>query len=119
MNLAGFQFPPNDRFDVTHKVGDSRVYEKTGRIDLEVFALEVKRSAVRANALVRVFTAYAKIGDAFGNAKGAFLSPPLSSLVGIGDGFEDANWRGRDKDLRQDRVVVRSDLSCCHLVQFP
>ena len=114
MNLAGFQFPPNDRFDVTDKVGDSRVYEKTGRIDLEVFALEVKRSAVRANALVRVFTAYAKIGDAFGNAKGAFLSSPLSSLFGIGDGFEDANWRGRDKDLRQDRVVVRSDLSSCH-----
>ena len=39
MNLAGFQFPPNDRFDVTDKVGDSRVYEKTGRTGSMIFVV--------------------------------------------------------------------------------
>src|SRR5437667_8771762 len=46
---------------------------------------------------------------------GSFQSPPLRSLCGVGYGFEDAGWRSGDKYLRQDRVLIRSDLRCCHL----
>src|SRR5438876_12201091 len=47
--------------------------------------------------------------------EGSFQSPPLRSLFGVGYGFEDAGWRSGDKYLRQDRVLIRSDLRCCHL----
>jgi len=43
-----------------------------------------------------------------------WIGSPLQGLLSIDDGLKDALWRGRDKDLSYDCIVVRRDVRGCH-----
>src|SRR5690348_14467015 len=116
VNIARLQFPAHDRFYVAREVGSPCVHEKPRRFYLQIFAFNPKRPAIISGTLAPPFATNAKIGLGVGGAEQSFESPPLHGLPRIGNRLEDTSWRGRDEDLRQDRVVVRRELSCGHLL---
>src|SRR5262249_25461269 len=76
----------------------------------------VEGRVIRSNAFIRPLASDPKIRLGVEGPKYALLSPPLNELLGISNGFKDPIWRSCDEHLRQDRVVVRCELSCCHLL---
>src|SRR5581483_10861383 len=98
----------------TDEIRLARVNQQSRRFDLQIFAFHVKWLPSRTNAFVRPLATWAQIRSRAGYMKVAFHSPPLRALVDVGDGFEDARWRSRDEDLRQDRVMIGSQVCSRH-----
>ncbi len=90
------------------------INKQARRIDLQILAVHAERFAISADAGAGPFAAGAKIGLVLHHAIQTLLTPPLRHLLGVSKGLKDAVWRSRDEDLRHDRVIVGSDLSCRH-----
>src|SRR5258708_37812683 len=84
-------------------------------IDFEIFALNVKRLAVGADAVAPPFASGPDVHGGFGYVVQAGLPPPLRELGGIADGLEDAGRRSSDEDFGDDGILVRGDGFGCHL----
>src|SRR4051794_28617659 len=108
------EFPAHDGGNVLCKIRRARMHQQAWRINLEILALDPKRPAVVSGTDFIPFAAGTKIGVRISDVEEAFLSPPLRALLEVGDGFEDANWRSCDEDLRQNCVGILSESCGCH-----
>src|SRR4029077_14450391 len=73
--------------------------EQTGRIDLDVLALNMEGLAVGADAVGAPLAAGPNIGLHPGHAVHALFSPPLHELARINESLEHALGRGGDEDI--------------------
>src|SRR5438270_7667351 len=113
MNLVRFELPADNRLEIPDEVCNTRVYEQSWRIHFQILAFHVELLATRTEAIVRPLAAGTKVRGRVDHVEIAFHTPPLRALLHIGNGFEDAGWRSRNKYLRQDRVLIRSNVRCC------
>src|SRR2546428_8556397 len=114
MNVARLKLTSHGGLQQVRKTWVPGIDQQARWLDLQILAIDLEGLAIGADAGAGPFAAGAKICLVLHHAIQALLAPPLRHLLGVGKGLKDAVWRSRDKDLRQDRVLVGSDLSCRH-----
>src|SRR5690348_616718 len=118
-NILGLEFPADDGVEWAHEVGLPRVNEKARRFDLDVLAFHVEGLAGRTNAFMRPLAAGTEVGGRANDVKVSLHAPPLRALVHVSDCFEHSSRRSGDEYLRQDRVLIGSELCSCHVLNPP
>src|SRR5205809_7546318 len=102
-----------------HEMVEARILgidEQPRPVYFYIFAVHRERFAIRTDTAARPLASDPKISFIFGDTVHTLLAPPLRHLLRISKGLKNAVWRSGDEDLRQNHVVVESDLGCCDSV---
>jgi len=111
VDFVRLQFPAHDGGNVLGEIRRTRVIVQARMIELEILDLQTKGPAAVSGPDFIPLAARTKIGVGISDVEESFHSPPLRAMPEVRNGFEDANWRSCDEDLRQDCVSIGSE-SC-------